>query len=56
VDPRKFAAFFLQVSQGALLLSKVEQSTRPLQESKEVILALLGKEGEKGRGTPKGDT
>ncbi len=47
VDPAKFAAFLLQTTQGALLLTKVERSTRPLQESKEVILALLGKEGKK---------
>jgi TetR/AcrR family transcriptional repressor of nem operon len=53
VNPGKFAAFLLQATQGALLLGKVEQSTRPLQETKEVILALLGKEGKKRRWTGK---
>lgn len=53
VGPGKFAAFLLQATQGALLLSKVERSTRPLQESKEVILALLGKKGKKSEWTPK---
>jgi TetR/AcrR family transcriptional repressor of nem operon len=41
VEPRQFARFLLHVTQGALLLVKVERSTRPLRDSKEMLLTLL---------------
>ncbi|MBI3301952.1 MAG: TetR family transcriptional regulator C-terminal domain-containing protein, partial [Deltaproteobacteria bacterium] len=41
LEPRSFAEFLLQVTQGALLLVKVEHSTRPLRDSKATLLTLL---------------
>jgi TetR/AcrR family transcriptional repressor of nem operon len=48
--PEKFAGFLLDLSQGALLLSKVERSVRPILEARDVVMALLG--GDRGEQAP----
>jgi TetR/AcrR family transcriptional repressor of nem operon len=54
LDPLHLANFLLQLTQGAQLLVKVERSTRPLQESRDTLLTLLGGETRKEQTTTKG--